>query len=54
MHPLGFNWIEPGALGRQWTNKDACAFSGFQTGLIVRADPVLYRSANVPAGVVSH
>ena len=54
MHPLGLNWIEPGALGRQGTNKDACAFPRFQTGPVVRSDPLLYHLADVPTGVVPH
>ena len=54
MHPLGFNRVEPRALDRQRTNEDPCALTGFQTGLIMRTDPLLHRTADVPTGIVPH
>ncbi len=54
MHPLGFNRVEPGALDRQRTNEDPCALTRFQTGLIMRSDPLLYSTADMPTSVVPH
>ena len=54
MHPLGFNWVEPGALGRQRTNKDAGACARFQTLPVVCSDPLMYGPADVPTGIVPH
>ena len=54
MYPLGFNRVEPRAPGWQRTNKDACALTRFQTGLMVRSDPLLDSPADVPTSIAPH
>jgi hypothetical protein len=52
VHPVGLDRIQPRALARQGADDDAHALAAASHHPVVGTDPLLYRMADVPAGVV--